>query len=236
MNADRASLVDRSDRFFLWFAWIILITVIVCFGAKALFDSDDLPTITPLHHAHALSMGAWFVLFAIQPTLLHHGRRNIHQLLGKLSPLLVLTFYFFAAQISLINWQRSGVPLIVTANGINMTLFAGFYIAAISYRRSPATHKRLMLYASLSIMGPAFGRLPELVDASPVMAVPLIFGYQLAPVIHDKLVDGRVHRASWIGFGLLLAAIPLILGLSESAAWAELLESWLGPRGGATAT
>ena len=227
--------IDDRDAFFRRFAWIILITVIVCFGAKALFDSNGLPPITPLHHAHAFTMGAWFVLFALQPTLIQRGHIGAHQLLGKLSPLLVLSFFFFAAQISLLNWQRKGFPLIVTANGINMLLFAGFYLSAIYFRRDSATHKRLMLYASLSIMGPAFGRLPEIFDLSPVAAVPLIFGYQLAPVVHDRLVEGRVHRASWIGFCLLFAAIPLILGLSESAAWAQWLEGVLGPRGGAPA-
>lgn len=223
---------DRPEPFFRNFAWIILGTVIVCFGAKAIFDSEGLPPITPLHHLHAVAMLSWFLLFAVQPTLVQAGKVREHRLLGKVSPLIVLTFFTFALQISLLNWQRIGAPLIVTANGINLTLFAGLYIAAISYRRDAATHKRLMLYATLSMMGPAFGRLPEIFDQTPVMAVPLIFGFQLAPLIHDRLVHRRIHRASWIGFALMLSAIPLILGLSASDAWADILVSILGPRGG----
>ena len=56
---------DGREPFFRYFAWIILLTVIVCFGAKAVFDSDDLPPITPLHHLHAATMLAWFILFAL---------------------------------------------------------------------------------------------------------------------------------------------------------------------------
>ncbi|MEZ5469960.1 MAG: hypothetical protein R3F18_20160 [Lysobacterales bacterium] len=223
---------DRREPFFRNFAWIILATVIVCFGAKAIFDTKDLPPITPLHHLHAVAMLSWFVLFAVQPTLVEAGKVRAHQLLGRLSPLVVLTSFTFALQISLLNWQRMGAPLIITANGVNLTLFAGLYIAAISYRRDAATHKRLMLYATLSMMGPAFGRLPEIFDQSPVLAVPLIFGFQLAPLIHDRIVHRRIHPASWVGFALMLGAIPLILGLSGSAAWADFLEGILGPRGG----
>jgi hypothetical protein len=76
----------RQEPFFFYFAWVILLTVIVCFGAKAIFDAEDLPPITPLHHVHAVSMMAWFALFAVQPTLIHYGNHRAHRLLGRLSP------------------------------------------------------------------------------------------------------------------------------------------------------
>jgi hypothetical protein len=125
-----------SDRFFLHFAWIILATVVVCFGAKAIFDADDLPPITPLHHLHAVSMLGWF-----------------------------------------------------------------------------------------------FGRIPEIFDLSPVMAVLPLLVYQVAPLVHDRRALGRVHPACWTGFALMLLAVPVILGLSESPWWAAVLERLLGSRG-----
>lgn len=221
-----------GEPFFRYFAWVILLTVIACFGAKAIFDSEDLPPITTLHHVHAVSMLSWFVLFAVQPTLIHLGKVRVHRLLGALSPLIVLAFFSFAISISLLNWGRMGAVLIVTANGINLAIFLGLYLAAITLRRHAAAHKRLMLYASLSMMGPAFGRIPEIFDQSPFLAVPFVFAYQLAPPVHDFVKYRRVHPATWIGFGLLLAAIPAIVGLSGSESWAAVLESVLGPRGG----
>lgn len=228
------AVAHKPEPFFPVFAWIILLTVIVCFGAKAIFDADDLPPITWLHHAHALSMLSWFLLFAVQPTLIARGHHQAHRLLGRLSPLVVLAFIGFALPISLLNWQRMGFALIPTANGVNLVLFLSLYLAAIAWRRNTPVHKRLMLYATLPMMGPAFGRIPEIFDITPVAAVPLIIGYQLAPVIHDRLVHGRVHPASWIGFALMLAAVPVILGLSESATWAEILQQLLGPGGSRT--
>ncbi|MEM9301967.1 MAG: hypothetical protein AAGE01_07640 [Pseudomonadota bacterium] len=148
-----------------------------------------------------------------------------------MSPILVVTFFGFAIPISLLNWARVGEPLIVTANGMNFTLFLGFYLAAIAWRRSEATHKRLMLYATLSIMGPAAGRIPELFDASPFVAAPIIFVLNLTPVVHDFVVHRRVHPASWIGFGLMILTIPIVVTLSGSEASAALLSSVLGPPG-----
>jgi len=49
--------------------------------------------------------------------------------------------------------------------------------------------------------------------------------------VHDFVVHRRVHPATWIGFGIVLLAIPLIIGLSGSAEWAVFLERMLGPRG-----
>ena len=220
-----------AEPFFTWFAWIILLTVIVAFGAKAIFDADGLPPITPLHHVHGVTMLAWFGLFAVQPTLVHYGYRGTHRLLGRLSPLLVLTFLFFAVQISLLNWTRTGRPLIVTANGVNLILFSGFFLAALAFRRNTPVHKRLMLYATLSIMGPAFGRIPEIFDADPALAAPLVLGYSLVPAVHDRWVRGRVHPATWVGVALVIATIPIILGLSGSPGWRAVLENLLGPGG-----
>lgn len=230
-NAGNTNTLPVAEPFFPRFAWLILFTVIACFGAKAIFDADDLPPITPLHHLHAVSMLGWFVLFAIQPTLIQRGHVRAHRLLGRLSPLLVLVFMVLAVQISILNWQRMGFALVPTANGVNLILFGILYLAAISWRRNTAAHKRLMLYATLAMMGPAFGRIPETLDLSPMLAILPVLAYQLAPAVHDWRRYRRVHPATLAGLGLVLLAIPVILTLSESAAWASMLEAVMGPRG-----
>ena len=220
----------RTEPFFRRYAWFLLGFVVVCFGGKAIFDTADLPPLTPLHHVHALTMGAWFVLFAIQPMLLERGKVSLHRLLGRLSPLLVLCFLASALSMTTLNWVRMGEPLIPTANGINLLLFLSFYVAALAWRRHPAAHQRLMLFATISIIGPAAGRLPEIFDASPFLAAPIVLALQVTPLVHDFVVYRRAHPASWIGFAVMCAAIPLIVGLSSSQGWAEVLDGLLGPR------
>lgn len=221
----------RREPFFLYFAWFLLLMVIVCFGGKAVFDTDDLPPLTYLHHLHAVAMLSWFVLFAVQPTLIQLGKTGLHRLLGKLSPLVVIVFMTFSLMISRLNWERVGEPLIVTANGVNVILFTGFYVAAIAWRRHAAAHKRLMVYATIMLMGPAAGRLPEIFDASPFLAAPLVLALQLAPLVHDLVVRRRAHPATWAGSALSILTIPIIIGLSGSPAWAAMLENILGAAG-----
>jgi len=50
------SLNDRNDVFFQRFAWFLLLFVIASFGAKAVFDTEDLPPLTWLHHFHAVAI------------------------------------------------------------------------------------------------------------------------------------------------------------------------------------
>ncbi|GAB2655299.1 hypothetical protein [Arenimonas aestuarii] len=220
-----------SEPFFRRYALFLLGFVVLSFLGKAVLDTADLPPLTPLHHVHALTMGAWFVLFAIQPVLAGRGKLGLHRTLGTLSPLLVLVFLATAVAMSRLNWARVGDPLVPTANGINLLMFITLYVAAVAWRRHALAHKRLMLYATLSLMGPAAGRIPEILDVSVFLAAPIVLALQVAPVVHDRLVHGRVHPATWVGFGLVLAAIPLILGLSGSAGWAGVLEALLGTRG-----
>lgn len=221
----------RTEKFFVVFAWLVLGLVVIGFGSKAVFDTENLPPLTWLHHAHALSMLAWFGLFALQPTLISRGRTDLHRTFGLLSPIVVVVFIGFAIPISLLNWQRIGEPLIITANSINLTFFVVLYTAALSWRKTPAVHKRLMIYAALLLIGPALGRIAEVFDRPPESIAPLIFALQLAPVIRDFVVDRRVHPATWTGFAVTVATIPLILGLGGSEAWAEFLARLLGPAG-----
>jgi hypothetical protein len=221
----------RSEKFYVFFAWLLLGLVIVGFGSKAVFDSEGLPPLTWLHNVHAVAMLAWFGLFALQPTLIQRGRTDLHRTFGLLSPLVVITFIGFAVPIALLNWNRVGDPLIITANSINLTFFMVLYGSALSWRKSPAVHKRLMIYAALLLMGPALGRIAEVFDRPPESIAPLIFALMLAPVVRDFVADRSVHAATWIGFALTVITIPLILGLGGSEVWAALLENVLGPPG-----
>ncbi|MEO0422992.1 MAG: hypothetical protein AAF184_11685 [Pseudomonadota bacterium] len=220
-----------DTRFFRLFAWTILAFVIVAFGAKALFDTKDLPPITLMHHFHAVTMGSWFVLCAVQASLIARGKGSLHRTLGRLSPLLVIAFVSFAAVISKLNWGRVGEPLIVTANSINVLMFLGFYLTAILSHRHTATHRRLMMFASLALIGPAAGRIPETLDANIFLALPISLVFIFTPLAYDGLVRKRIHRATGVGTLLLVLTTPAIVLLSESPEWIALLESMLGPQG-----
>lgn len=228
----QATPTVQNSAFFAGYAWALFILVVLCFGGKALFDPDGLPTIIPLHHFHAVAMLAWFVLFAVQATLIHQGQQRWHRLLGRISPLVVTCLLAFAIAISLLNWEKTGRTLIITVNALNLFLFLSYYTAGIIYRKRTRAHMRLMLYATLILMGPAIGRLPEIFDLSPFMAVPGLLLLQVIPLIHDKWVNGKIHPVCWMGFLVFLVTVPMIVSLSDSAAWKALLVSVLGSPAG----
>lgn len=223
MNA----VTNKDERFFLYFPWFILFMVVACFAGKAIFDYENLPPITPFHHVHAIAMLSWFTLFAVQPTLIHFGKVSLHRRLGKLSPLLVLTFVAFAIPMSLINWQRIGDPLIFSANLVNFILFLSLYSASIYFRKKTAAHKRLMLYATLTLVGPALGRLAEIFSVDHVSVAPMMLVLLLLPIVRDLIADRRVHPFTWIGFAVVFSSIPIILGLSTAEGWHAIIESVL---------
>jgi hypothetical protein len=108
-----------------------------------------------------------------------------------------------------------GVPMVnfvsqvVWGNFVSIAVFAGLLATALLLRRSPQAHKRLMVLASIAIVGPALAR----ISRWPVLGgedgpfIPLILvGLLLAVIAHDLVVERRVHRATWIGCGVIVLA------------------------------
>jgi len=220
--------IITKDKFYLYYPWFLFIFVMLAFPAKAIFTPELLPPIGPIHHIHALSMGAWFAMLVLQPTLIQNSRNDLHKLFGKLSVLLVVIFLVVSLVISKMNWDRTQEAMIVTANAINLVLFTGFYSSAIYFRHQIETHKRLMIFATVSIMGPAVGRIPEILDKPPESIAPLFLILPLAPLVNDLIKTRRAHPATIVGVILLVSTIPLILYLSSSADWHGFLVDVLG--------
>jgi hypothetical protein len=217
--------IQSSDRdnFYLYFAWSLFLFVTLVFPAKALLAPEKIAPLYLVHHAHALTMGGWFLLLAIQPTLARQGKIELHKLFGKLSILLVISFITISLIMSKINWQRTEDVLIITANGVNLILFSSLYIAAIYFRKQTEIHKRLMIFATISILGPAVGRVTEILDKPPESAAPVFILLPLLPIINDLIRTKRVHKATIVGAVSVFLAVPIILGLSKNPDWAAFL-------------
>lgn len=222
---------DRDTVFFRNYAWVILGFVVIAFGGKAVFDTADLPPITLLHHFHAVSMLTWFVLFAVQASLIDQGNTRLHGTLGRLSIFVVATLLVFAVMIAQLNWARVGGPLVITSNFVNSLLFVGFYVGGALLRQRTQTHRRLMLFATLSYLGPASGRIPEILDASVFLGLPIMLAFVFTPLVYEGVFKRKVHPATLIATGLIIIAIPVQIILSGLPAWVSVMEAVLGPGG-----
>ena len=208
-----------SDRpLFAWAAALLVACVFAGF-ARNYYLRAWLGTrvITPLVHVHGLLMSGWVALFVVQTWLIERGRIRTHRRLGVLGVLLAVLAVASAATVILAQVVR-GAPdalhralLFVAFDGLHLLVFAGLVTAALLLRRRGDVHKRLMLFAVVSLLPPAFGRITLYFNprGSEIAVLWLMFAVIVACVVTDSLRQHSLHPAA--------AACAALLILSSSA-------------------
>jgi hypothetical protein len=111
---------------------------------------------------------------------------------------------------------QSGIGASILGGDLAMTIAFTILIGAgLAARKDAPAHKRLMALASAAIMGPALARWPfDFIQHGPPIALN---GLALLPTLllatYDIATLRRVHRATWLGLGLMLmiaASFPLL--------------------------
>jgi len=165
-----------------------------------------------LIHLHAAIFLGWMILFIVQASAVWRGRTDLHRRYGTA----MAVYGFAAATIGLVAGfalaarlgAREGNPdagaTFVFAPTIDMVFLAGFLAAALVYRKSPETHKRLMLLATFSIAVVGIGRLVDRVDFfdegwlwQPANLSPILIA-----IGHDLIVRRRLYPVLLIGLVL----------------------------------
>ena len=135
--------------------------------------------------------------------------------------------------------DRSRTFLLLPVSAIS--LFAGFFVAAIANIRRPEAHKRLMLLATISLLQAAMGRVffvlvtgggpglrpglgpppPLIIGLVPSLILELLI---VAGIIYDWRTRGRPHPVWLIGGAIMTAVIVLRGPIGETATWLALAE------------
>lgn len=214
-----------AEPFFFWLAWAYLLLVVLGFGKsfflRPLFDNR---AISPDVYLHGIVLTAWFMLFALQATLVRSGHRALHRILGRYSVVLAIAIVVSSAPVAYLFPSRlltnapegfdiaGEIPrlaIVVVGNTGFLILFSLFYTTAIVWRQRTAAHKRLMSLAAYCIVGPAVGRLTTLwgpageTSTSPV-TVAVGLAIPAALVAYDLVRNGRVHCVNAIGIPLIM--------------------------------
>jgi hypothetical protein len=187
---------------------VIAIISFTLFSAVQGFDFPAYPVIT---HAHAVVMGSWLILLAVQSVLGSTGRLGLHRPLGWAGVGLVTVAVITGVMVSFQTIALGRLPLVfeagyfLTLGLTNMMLFTGFVSAAIVTRRNTPWHRRFMLASILVIFEPVLGRL------LPFFVIPAIGGPDNLMVWLDE------NRA---GFELFRMGVHLgIIGLVMLGDW-----------------
>lgn len=241
-------------------ALLFVVTVLVGFVPTSLekvaaVQAGQRAPLSPMLHAHAVTMGAWLLLLLAQSTLVPAGHVATHRRLGVLSfalaPAVVLVMILQtrtpwleiaaippgAVDATVLADLKAVIANILLEQIRSVVLFALFFGWAIAVRRTDGEmHKRMMMLATLMPLSAAIDRIAQ-------RWLPTNFptGYEaeyaylllwLAPLlIYDVIRRGRLHRAYWIA---LLCLAPFALAthlLWGSPRWLALAPAIVGVEG-----
>ena len=203
--------------FFVAMAALIILTVFAGFAPSFYLRSSFHPDheLSVLLHIHGLAFSTWIILFMVQTLLIARGSRRLHQRLGW--------FAFGVAVVMLLlvgaataEQMRRGLPLVDAATDISLNFFGAIMfgvplVGAVYSRKRPDWHKRLMLCATLGLLGAPILRL-ILLSTNLEFPTAIIWGaligdlFFLPCVAYDLLTRGRIHRAYTYVLTLFIAS------------------------------
>lgn len=126
-----------------------------------------------------------------------------------------------------------------------VSMFFGFFVAAIANIERPQWHKRLMIVATLAALGAAIQRIviiyrtghPRGLDppAPPVFsslyASLIVCVILLAIMVWERRTSKRTHPAWAIGLAVILGVVLLRIPISQTSAWLAFAQ-WAADMGG----
>jgi hypothetical protein len=214
--------------------------------------SDGLrPPFPMILHVHAVLMGSFLVLLLIQTWLAAIGRIGGHMQLGVatglLVPVLAIVGFLLAPtmyqetvhaaqaagpqareKLEALVLRKENIMLNQVRVGILFPLFIA--IGFLARRKDPGLHKRMMILATASALGPVFARitwLPSTFPASPISHEAYMLGVIAPMFLWDVYRNGFVHKAYMIWAAISLPVIIVVNMLWDRPWWHETARSIL---------
>jgi hypothetical protein len=224
----------RLEQFFFPFMALLLVAAVLLGFSRTFF-------LAPVYHyhlpnllvaIHGVVFASWMALFAIQVSLVAVGRVDLHKKLGFAGAVLVGLVFVMAYAVMLEGIHRGFAAserdqaqiLALDVIGINASFV--MFVVGLLLRGNPASHKRLMLYGTIGMAGPAIARWPFAFIATrpPVVGI-VLQALGVAVIVLDLLTTRRVHRATWVGTVTLFLVPAIAIPLSATPFWLHLLAS-----------
>src|SRR5579863_1623962 len=238
--ASRARPVG-AGKFGDFYTWMFLACVLIAFLgfiptfwtplAAGQFKAN------PVVFFHGIGFFAWTLFALVQSSLIPAGRTPLHREVGLFGVSLATALTLFAL-LAALNSLKHGVAAGQEADAEAFLIvplwtiiaFAVFVTLAIANIRRPEAHKRLMLLATITVLGAPVAR-PLIVwvyKFPPTAQLPVwlgvtgsIVGYGLIgfAMAWDWRRRGRPHPVYVWGLAALVAIPLLAMPVSRTAAW-----------------
>ena len=221
-------------RFYTWIS-IAMATVVFTgftrtFYLRAFFpEADSMAAPEPIFQVHGAVFSAWMCLLPLQALLIRTHKTKLHRVTGWLGIALASAVVVLGIYGSLIAAQRPGgfigVPLpplqFLAVPLCDMFLFGLFVMLAVVWRKNAASHKRLMILATVNLIEAAIIRIPVgfIVSGAPFASRGLSYLFIVAIAVWDFRSAGKIHGVTlWGGLAIILS-FPIRLLVSETEAW-----------------
>lgn len=199
-----------DDIFFGVLTALVMVAVFIGF-ARTYFLAGIFTAKLPsrLVHLHGALFTSWIMLLAAQVVLVSIGQVRWHMRLGILgmfvAPLMVVVG--FATLVAAVRRQflpPAPLRMVLVADTLTLSMFAGLVLCAFLARRDAAAHKRLMLLATCVILAPAISRWPYQFMESATTFFGVLNSFVVLLVGYDLWTRRSLHRTTiW---GVLLTA------------------------------
>ena len=195
----------------------------------------DVPSMPVYLHVHGAVLTCWFLFLVLQTSLVAKQRTDIHRRTGIAGVLLAVAVVFAGpmATMSFMDRLREiGVDTdaliyhlswVVWGNFLSILAFAIFVGAGIVFRQRSDVHKRLMILATISIIGPPLARISRWFFSGATGEIPFVVAGSLillaVLVIYDVIAMRRLHKVTITGglYCALTILAPLVIAGSEFA-------------------
>lgn len=224
LEAGRAP-AEVGRRFYLAMALVMAAVFVAGFSQTVPGDFAPTPGLPLLLHIHGAVFTCWVVLFIAQPSLVVAGDVRRHMQLGIAGAVLAGAMVVMGLAATLFSISHHRVPsffppgIFLVMNSLGIVVFGALVAAAVALRRRPEWHKRLMLCATASILGPGLGRFLPM-DAFGPVAPLVLFAVNdlilLAGPAADLVVRRRLHPAYYWGVAAVVLTQVLIGPLAFS--------------------
>ena len=196
---------------------------------------------TPVQHIHGALFFTWYLFFLSQTVLVASHRTSSHRAWGMagisiatamaISMLLVIIDAIQTGELLGVGDARRRFSILPFSTFV---LFTAFFALAIVNVKKPDVHKRFMVLASVPMLQAAMARIfmtlfappgqigppPMIATLAPGAVVDLLL---VAAMLYDKRTRGRIHPVYLVGVPLVVLKQLLVVPLSESQVWLELV-------------
>ena len=224
--------VTSRHPFFVAFAWVTALLVLTGFTRTFFLPLAHGTFSRPWFvYVHGLLFFSWISLLVIQALLAVRRQFKWHRRFGwigaSLIPLMTTSgviVAYWATRRDVAAGQGADALPFFFGTLMDMFLFASLATTAVLARSSSPVHKRLILIATLAVLGAAVGRIPVVGAVANYITVFML----LCIATFDALTIKQIHRATVLGGAWLLVGIFTEDAIGNTTAWISVAQRIFG--------